>query len=167
MRVIGLDLAGKPENDTGLCVLEVLSGRTKTTSKIVHTDEEILAEIEATGGPQLIDVIAVDAPFSFPREGFWRKSDRMLTERGFKPLSPVFRGMQPLVKRAMKLVEELRGKGYKVVETFPQAVEKILNMEKSAAANEDEYDALLCAMAAKAFFEKKFDDLDGIILPKL
>jgi len=164
--VIGIDLAGKPENDTGFCVLESIAGRTKTATKILHGDDEILAAVEAAGGKEKVDVIAIDAPFSFPKEGYWRRSDRELMERGFKPLSPVFKGMQPLVKRAMNLVAFLRSKGYKVVETFPQAVAQILNMEKSAEANQDEYDALLCALAGKAWFEKKFEDFDGIIVPK-
>lgn len=162
MRVVGLDLAGKETNETGFCLYESIAGRAKATLKILISDSDIIQAIEEAKP----DVIAIDAPFSFPIEGFFRKSDDLLKQKGFKPLSPVFKGMQPLVKRAMRLIEVLRGKGYVVIEVFPQATEKILNMERASDANEHEYDSLLCALAAKAFFEKKYDDLDGIIIPK-
>lgn len=163
--VIGLDLAGKPENDTGFCILKIgVDGKIATETKLLKTDEEILAAVEAAQ-PALI---AVDAPFFFPdqKEGYFRKPDRLLQEHGYKPLSPLFRGMQPLVRRAMFLVDQLRNRGFKVVETFPQAIEKILGTPMSHGANKDEYDALLCALAAKAHLEGKSFSLEGIVLPK-
>ena len=45
-------------------------------------------------------------------------------------------------------------------------MEKILGLSKEPRRNQDEYDALLCALAGKAFLEKTFEDLDGIIIPK-
>ena len=165
IKVVGLDLAGKPENDTGYCYLEVdESGKLTTRTELLKNDEQIFANIEATK-PQ---IIAIDAPFSFPNQndGFFRASDKALQEKGFKPLSPLFRGMQPLVKRAMALVPELQRRGFKVIETFPSAAEKILNTEMKKGVNKDEYDALLCALVAKAYLEGKFEDLKGIVLPK-
>lgn len=161
MRIVGLDLAGKETNETGFCLYVNVAGRANSTFKILISDDDIMAAIEEAKP----DIIAVDAPFSFPKEGFFRIADNMLKKKGFDPLSPVFRGMQPLVKRAMRLVEILRSKGYKVIEVFPEASEKILNIDKAADANEHEYDALLCALTGKAFFEKNYEDLEGVIIP--
>ena len=58
-----------------------------------------------------------------------------------------------------------RGK-YKVIEVFSRASEKILGLSKEPRKNKDEYDALLCALTAKAYLEGNYEDLDGIIIPK-
>jgi len=163
MRVVGLDLAGKPENPTGFCILT----EEGTDTKLLHTDEEIMQEID-NAKP---DVIAVDAPLWVPHQSFgritpWRNCDQLLLKRGFKPLSPMMPTMQQLAERAMKLVREMRAKGYNAFETFPRAAEKILGLSKEPRRNQDEYDALLCALTGKAFLEGKSENLDGIIVPK-
>lgn len=55
--ILGIDLAGKENNPTGLCLLE----SAKAKLKIVYPDEEILEEIKQNS-PELI---AIDAPLSF------------------------------------------------------------------------------------------------------
>jgi predicted nuclease with RNAse H fold len=157
MKIIGIDLAGKDKNPTGFCVMTD-SG---TEARLLRTDEDILKAVEEIEP----DVIAVDAPFSFPKEGYYRDSDVRLQEEGFKPLSPVFRGMRPLVERAMKLVPELR-KNYRVIEVFPRATEKILGLEEKKT---HEYDALLCALTGKYYFQGKFRSMgkEGIVVPAL
>jgi len=111
------------------------------------------------------DIIAIDAPFSFPEEGYYRDSDKKLQELGFKPLSPRFPGMQPLVERAMKLVSELR-ENYRVIEVFPRATEGILGLGEKKT---HEYDALLCALTGKYYFQGKFRAVgkEEIIVPEL
>ncbi len=162
MKVAGIDLAGKPENQTGFCLLTEDGSETK----ILHTDLDILKEIKKTKP----DLIAVDAPFWVPKTGNqvvpWRNAEELLMKRGFRPLSIAFPTMQLLANRAKHLVSVLRERGYKVIEVFPRATEIILNVSKEYRKNEDEYDALLCALTGKYYLEGKFEDLDGIIIPK-
>ncbi|MEM7820274.1 MAG: DUF429 domain-containing protein, partial [Candidatus Aenigmatarchaeota archaeon] len=72
MRIVGIDLAGKPENDTGFCLLSDNGAETK----LLHTDTEILAAVEAAKP----DIIAIDAPFWLPK-GNWRPAEEMLMRR--------------------------------------------------------------------------------------
>jgi predicted nuclease with RNAse H fold len=158
-----LDLAGKPENPTGFCVLTDAG----TETRLLHTDEEIVREIDNVKP----DVIAIDAPFWLPRQSFgrmapWRNCEQLLIKRGFRPLSPMMPTMQQLAERAMKLTRELRAKGYNVFETFPRAAEQVLGLSKEPRRNQDEYDALLCALTGKAFLEGRYENLDGIVIPK-
>ncbi|MEM5778414.1 MAG: DUF429 domain-containing protein [Candidatus Aenigmatarchaeota archaeon] len=158
MKVVGIDLAGKSENPTGFCLLDENGSHTK----IVFTDTEILKEIEEIKP----DCIAIDAPFWLPKVGAWRPCDEKLLKRGFQPLSPLLPSMRLLTLRASHLVNVLRKRGYKVIEVFSNATEKILGLSKEPRKNKDEYDALLCALTAKAYLEGKYEDLDGIIIPK-
>jgi hypothetical protein len=158
MKVVGIDLAGKVENPTGFCLLTEEGSQTK----LLFSDAEILREIEETKP----DCVAVDAPFWLPRTGIWRTSDEKLLKRGFQPVSPAFPTMRILVLRASQLVKILKEKGYKVIEVFSNASEKVLGLSKEPRKNKDEYDALLCALTAKAYLEGKYEDLDGIIIPK-
>lgn len=170
MRVVGVDLAGKQANATGFCIL-ITPGKEaplgKTETKLLSTDAEILREIDEARP----ECIAIDAPFWLPPEAGgklqpWRTSDRLLLKRGFRPLSPMLPTMKMLTLRAMKLVKTLKEKGYKVIEVFPRATESILGISKQPRKNKDEYDALLCALTAKAYLQGKYEDLDGIIIPK-
>jgi len=160
MLSFGVDLAGLDKNPTGLCMLADKSSKTW----IAHSDSEILEKTDEFKP----DIIAVDAPFSFPDAGYFRDSDKKLQEMGFKCLSPKFPGMQPLVKRAIILVKELRNKGYRVIEVFPHATEKITGLNKSEDANEHEHDAMLCALTGKYCLEGKFVEIgkEKIIVPK-
>jgi len=156
--VVGLDLAGKPENPTGFCVLTESGSETK----ILYKDFEILDEIDRIKP----DLIAIDAPFWIPKFGAWRPSEEKLLKRGFQPISTRIPSMQLLAVRARNLVKQLRIKNYKVIEVFANASERILGLTKEARKNEDEYDALICALTGKAYLEGKYEDLDGIIIPK-
>jgi hypothetical protein len=158
MKVVGIDLAGKAENPTGFCLLTEDGSQTK----LLFSDTEILREIEETKP----DCIAIDAPFWIPRVGAWRSSDEKLLKRGFQPLSPLLPTMRLLVLRASHLVKVLKERGYKVIEVFSSAIEKVLGLSKEPRKNKDEYDALLCALTAKAYLEGEYEDLDGIIIPK-
>ncbi len=157
MKVVGVDLAGKPTNPTGMCILR--DGRTET--KIVYSDDEIV-EIIKSESP---DVVAIDAPLGFPERGWWRDSDRALIKAGFRPLSPKFPGMQPLVIRAQNLLKRL--KGFRVIEVFPRATEKRFGLKPQIGANPHTYDALLCALTGKAYLEGRAQILgrEEIVVP--
>lgn len=158
MKVVGIDLAGKFENPTGFCSMTD-SG---TETKLLFSDEEIINEIEIIKP----DCIAVDAPFWLPNRGVWRTGEEKLLRRGFQPLSPLLPTMRLLALRASRLVKALREKGYRVIEVFSSASEKIFGLSKEPRKNKDEYDALLCALTAKAYLEGNYEDLDGIIIPR-
>jgi len=158
MKVVGLDLAGKPENPTGFCLLTEEGSQTK----LLFSDMEILKEIEETKP----ECIAIDAPFWLPQSGIWRMSDEKLMKRGFQPISPAFPTMRLLVMRASNLVKVLRERNYKAIEVFSSASEKVLGLSKEPRKNQDEYDSLLCALTAKAYIEGKYEDLSGIIIPR-
>ncbi len=162
MRVVGIDLAAKPENSTGFCILDEKSSQTK----VLHSNEDILAEVEK----ERPECIAIDAPFWLPKSGAklmpWRPSEQLLIKRGFRPISPMLPTMQMLTMRASFLVKTLRDKGFNVIEVFSKASEQILGLSKEARKNEHEYDALICALTAKAFLEGNYEDLEGIIIPK-
>ncbi len=166
VKICGLDLAGKDKNETGFCLIEKNKHK-KITTKILHTNEEILNEIEKAKP----DLIAIDAPFDFPKDSYYRKSDILLREHGVQPLSPLFRGMKPLVERAKILVKILRdseggGGSYEVIEVFSKASERIMGLERDKKANKDEYDAVLCALTGEKYLEGNYENLDGIIIPK-
>ncbi|RLJ07257.1 MAG: hypothetical protein DRP12_02595 [Candidatus Aenigmatarchaeota archaeon] len=156
MKVIGIDLAGKPKNPTGVYILNK-----EKRGLVLYTDEEIL-EVVRRENP---DLIAIDAPFQMPKSGWWRDSDLALKKAGFRPLSPKFPGMQPLVRRAERLLKLL--KPYRVIEVFPRATEKILGLQKAERANQHIYDAMLCALTGKAYLEGKYRALgkQRIIIP--
>jgi predicted nuclease with RNAse H fold len=163
MKVVGIDLAGKSSNPSGWCLLTEAG----TDTKLLFSDEELLSEVEAVKP----EVIAVDAPFWLPREtggrvATWRNSEQLLLKRGFRPLSPALPTMQELSMRAARLVKQLRDRGYNVVEAFPRASEQILGLSKEPRKNQDEYDALLCALTGKAYLEGRSENLDGLIVPK-
>ena len=167
MRAIGIDLAGRSENPSGFCVLIEEDGNNSSDTKLLYSDEEMIAEIEKVK-PKCI---AIDAPFWILRAAGgmvspWRNSEQLLIKRGFRPLSPALPTMQQLAERASRLVRDLRAKGYLVIETFPRAAEIILGLSKEPRKNQDEYDALLCAIVAQCYLKKQFEDLDGIVIPK-
>ncbi len=158
MKVVGLDLAGMSKNPTGFCLLTEKGAETKT----LYSDLDILNEIDLVKP----ECIAIDAPFWMPKSGAWRPADEKLMERGFQPVSPLFPTMRILVIRATKLVKTLIERKYRVIEVFSKASEKILGLSKEPRKNKDEYDALLCALTAKAYLEENYEDLGGIVIPK-
>jgi len=160
MKIVGLDLAGKEKNPTGFCLLKI-NEREETEIKLLYTDREIMEEIRKIKP----DIICVDAPLSFPSDGYFRDSDIEMKRRGFKPLSPMFPAMRLLVKRGIKLKEEL---GFRCIEVFPRATEKILGLKKEMGANKDKYDALLCALTGKYFLLGKYELVGKeIVVPKI
>lgn len=162
-KIVGIDLAGKEKNPSGYCLLEI-NELEERVSKIflLYSNEQIIEEIEKEK-PVLI---CIDAPLSFPSKGYFRVSDLALISLGFRPLSPMLPGMKALVERAIKLKDILEGNGYKVIEVFPRATEKILNLKKERRVNKDKYDAFLCAITGKYYLKNRFEILENeIVIP--
>jgi uncharacterized protein len=126
-RVVGLDLAGSPRRNTGICLLR---GMTITSCATVHSDEEILAFIEAAR-PFLV---AIDAPLSLPpgrtsleeRNGeHFRSCDRELQKRGIRFFPITLGPMRSLTMRGIRLKDLLVHLGLAVIEIYPGAAQDI------------------------------------------
>ena len=169
VKIVGLDLAGKEKNPTGFCLLKIEGKKRSSECWILYKDEEIFIKIEEIK-PK---VVCIDAPFSYPQKGYFRKCDLELIKKGFRCLSPLFPGVKILVERARNLVRKIKEKDERieVIEVFPRAAEKILGLEKEKRVNKDKYDALLCAITGEFYlkgnFERIGDEKEGlIVIPK-
>jgi predicted nuclease with RNAse H fold len=118
--IIGIDLAGKEKNPTGVAVWE--PPRVKTC--LVYTDEEILKAV--TLAKPII--VAIDAPLKLPKKGILRKTDKKLIKKGFRVFPPGLSAMKTLTLRAIRLNKLITVKGLKTVEVHPTSTRKALNM---------------------------------------
>jgi len=129
-KVVGVDLAGSPRRNTGICTLETDN---ITSVTIVHTDQEIIDYIEEEN-PSLI---AVDAPLNLPpgrksiedRNGeHFRPCDRELLRRGIRFFPINIGPMRLLTERGVRLKRVLTARGYRVIEVYPGAAQDIWNI---------------------------------------
>ncbi|MBI3811707.1 MAG: DUF429 domain-containing protein [Nitrospirae bacterium] len=126
-RVVGVDLAGSPKRNTGICLL---TGMTVASYATVYSDDEILAFIE-TDRP---DLIAIDAPLNLPpgrktieeRTGeHFRPCDRELLKRGIRFFPITLGPMRSLTTRGIRLKERLVERGLEVIEIYPGAAQDL------------------------------------------
>lgn len=118
--LIGIDLAGKPENPTGIALWKRKAVRTC----VAHLDNEILVcikDFEPT-------IVAIDAPLKLPKSGILRKADREMIERGYRVFPPALPAMKVLTLRAIRLNELLKREGFKTLEVHPTSTRKALGM---------------------------------------
>lgn len=118
--VVGIDLAGTPDNPTGWAACR----NKNITVCQLHTDEEIIPHSTQCEP----EVIAVDAPLSLPLEGAMRKADKVMHKQGYPVLPPVFPGMKKLTSRAMELTQKILDRGFNVIEVHPTPTRKALNI---------------------------------------
>jgi len=184
MKVVGIDLAGNPKNDTGFCILEDIENSKHIKTKILHSDDEIIKSIEETKP----DLIAIDAPLTYSNEN--RKCDEILREYGALPVT--LRGMEVLAIRGSELAKKLRSKGFRdIIEIFSTASAKILGLwdktEKGMQKNllnanirgdiekkllsKDELDAVFAAITGYLYLKNSTksvgDEKGKIIIPKV
>lgn len=179
MSVIGIDPAGMPKNDTGIAIFENKNVRTC----LVHEDDEIVEVVEK----ERPELVAIDAPFSKPKQGSFREADLALRKYGTLPLN--MRGMVSLTERGIKLKEKLGGFG--LIEVFPKATALILGyydedgrrMQKNMLAfgitgepekrllSKDEIDAISAAITGYLHLQgktKEVGDEEGrIVIPEV
>jgi uncharacterized protein len=183
-KVVGIDLAGSPKRNTGICTLKKDS---ITLCAIVHTDEEIIHYIEEEN-PALI---AVDAPLNLPpgrksiedKNGeHFRLCDRELLRRRI-PFFPITLGpMRLLTERGIRLKRALTLRGYTVIEVYPGAAQDIWNISRKQGGlskllkglrklgvkglnkkmNGDELDAVTAALVGQLFLCGKAEVLGNI-----
>lgn len=132
MKIVGIDLAGKMENPSGICIID---GH-ELILKTLYKDEDILKEIK-TIDPSLI---AIDAPLSLPKNrcclekncecavgGHFRQAERDIRPYG-QVLPLTFMGMKMLTLRGIALAKELRSE-YQVIETHPRTSQEMLGFK--------------------------------------
>lgn len=165
--IAGVDLAAKPKNPTGICLLK---SRNNYKLLTLYEDEEIIDAINENK----VEIVAIDAPLM--KEIRIREADRILKKYGAMP--PTLPGMRMLTTRAIKIIERLDAI---TIEVFPTASAKILgiydkdyrkmaeklNIEPS---NKHELDAYLAAYTGylyKKGLTIEVGNKEKIIIPKI
>ena len=186
IKIIGIDLSGKPENPTGICFLDVYNLHFST----LFENKDILNHINMKK-PSLI---VIDAPLSLPKGrcclskecscskkgGHFREAEMEMRKYG-RTLPLTFRGMRMLTERGIQIAERLKDE-YIVLESHPRTVQKILGFsnlyedltnyfELPENISEHELDAALLIIAGVFYMRgefMEFGDVDEgtIILPK-
>ncbi len=190
---MGVDLAGSPGRNTGICLLK---GMTVASFATLHADEEIFAFIDQARP----DLVAIDAPLSLPpgrrsieeRTGeHFRPCDRELLKRGIRFFPITLGPMRSLTTRGIRLKETLVQRGYEVIEIYPGAAQDLwkiarkqggllklrrglekLGLKKLAKdMNGDELDAATGALVGRLYLKGEAEALGtvsegAIIVPK-
>jgi predicted nuclease with RNAse H fold len=173
MVVIGIDLAGKETNPTGICILNNKEIRTY----IRHSDEEIVSTVNK----EQPEIVAIDAPLS---TGI-RLCDKMLREYGVLPAN--YPGMNTLAERGMRIAKRLEN--FNVIEVSVEVTRRLLGfVEKEPIKiqkklvemgfsgdvvvkklSADEIDAILCAITGELHILGKTKEIgnkkDRIVVP--
>ncbi|MEM0007200.1 MAG: DUF429 domain-containing protein [Candidatus Bathyarchaeia archaeon] len=118
--IIGIDLAGKEENPTGLAVWRNKSVETC----LIYTDKEILENVARTN-PK---IVAIDAPLKPPKSGIFRKADKELIKKGYRVFPPGLPAMKTLTLRAIRLNRLIIEMGVQTIEVHPTSTRKALGM---------------------------------------
>jgi predicted nuclease with RNAse H fold len=182
IKIIGIDLAGKPENPTGICFLN----KNKLNFLSLFIDNEILDYVSKNSP----DLILIDAPLSLPKGrcclsnkcscseigGHFRVAEVEMRKYG-RTLPLTFRGMRMLTERGIKLAEKLK-KNYEVIESHPRTIQKILGLSSPQqiekyypvpeGVSAHELDAALLVLNGIFYLKKHFmafgDPEEGIII---
>ena len=191
-KVVGIDLAGSPTRNTGICTLEE---DTITLCTIVHTDQEIVNYV-TRDNPALV---TVDAPLNLPpgrrsiedKNGeHFRPCDSELLRRGIRFFPITLGPMRLLTARGIRLKRILAKRGYRVVEVYPGAAQDIWKTGRKQdglpkllrglqkrgvkglrkGMNGDELDAVTAALVGQFFLRGKAEILGNfrrgaIIIP--
>jgi uncharacterized protein YprB with RNaseH-like and TPR domain/predicted nuclease with RNAse H fold len=132
-RIVGIDLTGSERRATGWALLE----GTSVTTKSLRTDDELIREtLEANA-----DLVSIDSPLSLP-EGhgsianvpIYRKCELALKRMGISVFWCLLPSMQTLTQRGIRLANELRKAGSKVIESYPGAAQDILGIPRKKAS---------------------------------
>jgi uncharacterized protein len=125
--VVGIDLAGSPKRNTGICILK---GKRITSFATLFEDKQIVNYVKQSRP----DVIAIDAPLNLPpgrktiedRNGeHFRPCDRELQRRGIRFFPITLGPMRSLTKRGILLKKKFNRLGFKVIEIYPGAAQDV------------------------------------------
>ncbi len=127
MIVVGIDLAGSPGRNTGVCTL---NGKRIKSFATLFDDDEIVRYTTRTKP----DIIAIDAPLNLPpgrkslddRNGeHFRPCDRELLRRGIRFFPITLGPMRALTTRGIRLKKRFRRLGFVIIEIYPGAAQDI------------------------------------------
>jgi uncharacterized protein len=189
---MGIDLAGSPKRNTGICVL---AGSRILHVATVFSDEDIKAVVDQWSP----DLIAVDAPLNLPpgrktlddRNGeHFRPCDRELLKRGIRFFPITLGPMRSLTLRGIALARRYRRRRIEVIEIYPGAAQDIWKIPRKQfglpklrrgmetlgtiglhpGLNGDELDAVSAAMVGRDYLAGKTELIGhrtqgAIILP--
>ncbi len=179
--MVGIDLAGSPKRNTGICTLR---GMTISRYATVNSDEEILDFVDHASP----DIIAIDAPLNLPpgrksiedRNGeHFRPCDRALLKRGIRFFPITLGPMRSLTLRGISLKKKLSRRGYKIIEMYPGAAQDVWKIARKQDGlpklrrglerlglkglekrmNGDELDAVTGALVGRLFLQGKAEVL--------
>ncbi len=193
LTVVGIDLAGSPKRNTGVCTLQ---GRTIKQWATLFSDEEIMTFVEEAQ-PSLV---AIDAPLNLPpgrktmedKNGeHFRPCDRELLKRGIRFFPITLGPMRALTKRGILLKKKLSRRGFDVIEMYPGAAQDVWKIARKQDGlnklrtgleklgliglndkmNGDELDAVTGALVGRLFVQGKAEVLGNfkhgaIVIPK-
>jgi uncharacterized protein YprB with RNaseH-like and TPR domain/predicted nuclease with RNAse H fold len=131
-RIVGIDLTGSEKRATGWALMDGPFATTKT----IRTDEELVSETLAAKP----DLVSIDSPLSLPyRYGaagvpIYRKCELALKRMGISVFWCLLPSMHMLTHRGIKLAQELRKAGCKVIESYPGAAQDILGIPRKKAS---------------------------------
>jgi len=153
-KIVGIDLAGLPKNETGFCRLK----RKQATTSKLKTNEEIHKKIDEVSP----DLIAIDGPTTKPQNGrIARQCDIELKECGALP--PLMsEGMKKLNERAITLKNKLE-ENYCVIEILSTATAEILGIKRK---QENEAQKQMIKMGLKGTLEERLltiDEIDALL----
>ena len=142
--ITGIDLAGIPKNPTGWAAWK---NREISTCQL-YTDKEIV-KTTLNCQPTLV---AIDAPLSLPKTGLLRKTDREMHKRGYHVFPPLFRTMEKLTIRAIKIAQEIKKEGITIIEVHPASTQKALEIPSKDTKN---IQKIFLQMSLKGDLEKR------------
>ena len=161
-RIVGIDLTGSEKRATGWALMDGASATTKS----IRTDEELIAETLAARP----DLVSIDSPLSLP-EGYgtpgvpiYRKCELALKRMGISVFWCLLPSMQMLTRRGIRLADEFRKAGCKVIESYPGAAQDILGIPRKKASLEELKRGLFRAGIAGDFVtaDVTHDEIDAI-----
>ena len=133
LKIMGIDLAGKSSNPTGICYLN----GNKLDFCTLFDDEDILGYV-FRHNPNLI---VVDAPLSLPagrcclsnecpcsKNGSHFRVAEVEMRRFGRTLPLTFKGMKLLTERGISLKEKLE-RNYEVMESHPKTIQNVLGFK--------------------------------------
>jgi len=161
-RIVGIDLTGSAKRATGWALLD---GAIATT-QCLRTDDELIAATTAA----MPDMVSIDSPLSLPETHgapgapIYRKCELALKRMGISVFWCLLPSMEMLTQRGIRLANELRQQGLRVIESYPGAAQDILGIPRKKASLDELKWGLVRAGITGDFASAKVthDEVDAI-----